>query len=233
MAQRPVFLPLSHGTPWVRTVDATFDWHPGLSVAQKQKSVASLHASARRLPGVARVLEVSSKSTESLGVALSAFNLAMPALPNGARPSVECAFQASKVFENGGPFVDLLGKSSREAKQDPRLQLSGRLTGFSMDGVDWPLDPPTAFYDWIYLMALQESPALLDAAAGYDAFSDIEFNPARSINCQAHSLALAVALHRVGQLRTATASPNAFSNCLQKVPPADTPQDAGTQGALF
>lgn len=35
--------------------------------------------------------------------------------------SVECAFQSSKVFENGGAYTDLLYKTSREAK-DERLK---------------------------------------------------------------------------------------------------------------
>jgi hypothetical protein len=55
--------------------------------------------------------------------------------------------------------------------------------------------PPTAFYDWLYLRAL----ARLDAATlqqlrERDGFTDIAFNPERSLNCQARSAALYVAL---------------------------------------
>jgi len=34
------------------------------------------------------------------------------------------------------PYVDLLDKSSREAKKDPRIQESGRLWGFRFFGTD-------------------------------------------------------------------------------------------------
>lgn len=233
MAQRPIFLPQTLGPALVRTVHANFDWHAGLSLDQKRKSIASLHVAAYRLPGVCRVLEVSTKSPEALGVALSAFNLAIPEPANTPSPSVECAYQGSKVFERGGPFTDLLGKSSRQAKQDPRLQASGRLTGFRFGDVDWPLDPPTAFYDWIYILALQHSDGLLSAAAVYDGFTDIEFNPARSINCQAYALALATALHRRGILQQATSSREAFIRCVQDSKLSSTHRDDFVQGSLL
>ena len=67
------------------------------------KSVDSLHAAALKLPGISRVLEVSSKSREELGVALSAFNLTFTTLKHNRTFSVECAYQGSKVFERGGP----------------------------------------------------------------------------------------------------------------------------------
>lgn len=233
MAQRPIFLPQALGPTLVRTVHANFDWHAGLSLGQKQKSIASLHAAAYRLPSVCRVLEVSSKSPESLGVALSAFNLTIAEPSNSPSPSVECVFQGSKVFENGGPFTDLLGKSSRQAKQDSRLQASGRLTGFRLSGIDWPLEPPTIFYDWIYILALQHSDELLSAAAVYDGFTDIEFNPARSINCQAYALALGVALHRRGILQQATASRKDFIRCVQASELNSVHRDEFVQGSLL
>ena len=108
-----------------------------MAASQKQKSVDSLHAAALKLPGISRVLEVSSKSREELGVALSAFNLTFTTLKHNRTFSVECAYQGSKVFERGGPFVDMFGMTSREAKKDDRLRSSGRLTGFRFFGTDW------------------------------------------------------------------------------------------------
>lgn len=64
-----------------------------------------------------KILEISSKSLTSLGVELSAFNLKIITKKLQKSFSVECAFQASKVFENGGPFIDLLDKTSIEAKK--------------------------------------------------------------------------------------------------------------------
>ena len=44
----------------------------------------------------------------------------------------------------------------------------------------------------------------------YDSFTDIEFNPSKSINCQAKSAALYVALYRNGVLDDAISSTQKF-----------------------
>lgn len=210
MAARPLFIPAPNGPALVRTEYVDFHWFSGMAASQKQKSIDSLHAASQELPGITNVLEVSSKSRTDLGVALSAFNLTFTTLKQGRTFSVECAFQGSKVFEFGGPYVDLFSKTSREAKKDERLQSSGRLTGFRFFGTDWELEPQTAFYDWLYINALKKLPDVTEALLGYSAFTDIEFNPNRSINCQAYSVALYVSLTRRGLLDSATASKEAF-----------------------
>ena len=52
------------------------------------------------------------------------------------------------------------------------------------------LEPRTFFYDWLYVSALAGHPELVNELEHRAAFTDIEFNPKRSINCQAHSVAL-------------------------------------------
>ena len=52
------------------------------------------------------------------------------------------------------------------------------------------LEPRTFFYDWLYVSALAGRPELVNELEHRAAFTDIEFNPKRSINCQAHSVAL-------------------------------------------
>ena len=128
MARRPVFVPESD-KPYVSELSLDFEYFPGFSIQQKQRSVASLHASYVDKFPLSRVLEVSSKSERDIGVRLSAFNL-MIEHPGRGSYSVECAFQASKVFLHGGPFVDLLDVSSRAAKTDRRLRESGELVAF-------------------------------------------------------------------------------------------------------
>lgn len=233
MAQRPIYLPSTDGPFLVQTRRVDFQWHAGLAASQKQKSVAALHASACELQGIERVLEVSSKSLEPLGVALSAFNLSFTTRKQVRTLSVECAFQGSKVFEQGGPFLDLLEVSSREAKRDPRLQQSGRLLGFSFFGEAWPLEPQTAFYDWLYLNALHKQPALAEQLSDYSAFTDIEFNPERSINCQAYSVALYVALLRRQQLAYALSSREAFLELLAGSKVSNARENAAVQPGLF
>lgn len=74
------------------------------------------------------------------------------------------------------------------------------LKSFFFDGNEMPLNPKTIFYDWIYINAVLENPLLAVELLKYDAFTDIEFNPEKSINCQAKAAALFVALSRQGKI---------------------------------
>jgi hypothetical protein len=187
-----------------------------MALKQKQRSIEALHRSAKDLLDLDKILEVSSKSPNPLGVELSAFNLKFTTKKHQITLSVESAFQGSKVFERGGPYVDLYEAPSREAKLDERLKSSGRLVGFRFFGIEWPLVPATAFYDYVYICTLQKNPELSKAILDYDAFTDIEFNPERSINCQAYSLALFVTLTKRGLLETVTSSQDAFLDSIRK-----------------
>ena len=208
MARRPVFVPDSD-KPYVSEVFLDFEYFPGSSIQQKRRSIASLHASyVARFPS-SRVLEVSSKSEKDIGVQLSAFNV-MIEYPGRGSCSVECAFQASKVFLHGGPFVDLFNASSRAAKTDRRLRDSGELVGFKYLTDQFPLEPKTYFYDWLYASALCCDEKLVEQVMMFDAFTDIEHNPERSINCQARTVAKVVGLARAGLLEDALQSPQAF-----------------------
>lgn len=200
MAVRPIFMPSLDGPELVSTRMLQFQWFPGMAKSQAQKSIDSLHEEAREQLHVDRVLEISSKSRDELGVSLSAFNLMIKTVKQGRQFSLECAFQASKVFEFGGPYKDLLDKSSVEAKKDPRLKESGRLVRFHFYGTDWDLVPRTAFYDWLYINALFKQEDLASHVLSYRAFSDIAFNPEKSVNCQAYAAALYVSLSKRGLL---------------------------------
>lgn len=216
MAFRPVFV-VDLVKPYVAERSVDFEYHSGFSVQQKQRSVASLHRSFGVQFPELRVLEVSSKGNVELGVRLSAFNLMIQHGPFGSY-SVESAFQSSKVFVCGGPYVDLLEVSGREAKKDQRLVKSGDLLGFRFFSREFPLNPLTYFYDWLYASALSRNPSLLDQVLSYDAFTDIEYNPKRSINCQARSVAKVVGLARAGILAEALRTPVAFLELGYSVP---------------
>ena len=54
------------------------------------------------------------------------------------------------------------------------------------------------------------NPELAQEVREFDAFTDIEFNPAKSINCQAAAAALYVSLCRNGKLEEAMSSREAF-----------------------
>ena len=214
MANRPIFIAKeSHLGLGVVVKDTEFKWYPGMSKSQKQKSIAALHASGVD-QGLKNILEISSKSQTEIGVKLSAFNLKITT-PKQRMFSVESAFQSSKVFDNGGPYTDLLHKTSREAKKDIRLKESGNLLGFSFFGKQFSISPHTFFYDWIYLNALKQNPKYVEELISYDAFTDIEFNPKKSINGQAYSAALFVSLYHSGQLEEVMKSPNNFLQFFQ------------------
>lgn len=197
MAQRPVFVPRK-SKPYVNIFSPEFDWNAGLSAAQKKRNVAALHQAYNVRFPQQKVLEISSKSDLELGVALSAFNLKKFLPELGKSVPVECIFQGSKVFAMGGPYTELYAGTSRAAKKDDRLRSSGSLKAFRFDGRDFPLNPITAFYDWLYINALLENPDLTEQLLSFNAFTDIEFNPNKSLNCQARSAALFVALSREG-----------------------------------
>ncbi|MCW1972006.1 UNVERIFIED_ORG: hypothetical protein FHW05_000820 [Pantoea agglomerans] len=233
MAQRPVYLPVSEKALFVKTELVDFTWFPGMSVSQKQKSIDSLHEAAKTsLPNVKRILEISSKSRDTLGVALSAFNLSFTTLKQQRTLTIECAFQGSKVFQRGGPFVDMFEMTPREAKKDKRLLTSGRLTGFKFFGKEWELEPQTAFYDWLYISALRKQRELAEQIIEYDAFTDIEFNPERSINCQAYSAALYISLSKQGILDEAISSKESFLESIKSVSISNARQDETHQSGF-
>ncbi len=195
MAKRPVFAPNPNEFPYVKAIDVEFQWYPGFAKSQLQKSIDSLHKAAKKR-GIDPILEISGKSAFALGVSLSAFNLKFQA-PNGQTMSVECAYQGSKVFEEGGPYNDLYTVSGREAKTDERIQNSGELISFIFCDKEFPTEPKTAFYDSLYIMALwQNKQNLVPDLVKFQGFSDIVFNPKRSFNCQARAAAIFVSLTR-------------------------------------
>ena len=198
MANRPVFT-VSDTKPYCRQASLYFEWNAGFSKTQKMKNVEALHHAYLNsaLGKGKKILEISSKSSDPNGVAMSAFNLKKYVPSLDRMVTVECIFQAGKVFSQGGPYLDLLESTSRAAKKDERLYSSGKLIAFEFEGERYPLEPKTAFYDWIYINACMENEELSDYILQFDAFSDIEFNPERSINCQARTCAKYVSLKRL------------------------------------
>lgn len=175
-----------------------FDWVPGMAISQGRKSVQNLHSSAESNLGITNILEISTRSLDEFGVSLSAFNLQITF--QGRKYPVEVIYQACKVFQSGGPFLDILSSSSINAKRDSRLRESGPILGYRFEEIDWPLAPSPNFYDYLYIRALLESDKrhkLLE----YNAFSDLAYNqtsliskPGKSFNCQARSAAIYVSL---------------------------------------
>lgn len=199
MATREVYIP-SRFPPFYEAVTVEFEYNAGFAPSQKRKNILAIHGAFLEKRPHARVLEISSKSFQPEGVKASAFNLMkyVPALDESV--PVENVYQGSKVFSEGGPFPTLYEVTPREAKGASILRESGRLVGFYFDGRAFPPEPETAFYNFIYINALLENEYLSKTLLSYDAFTDIEFNPKKSVNCQAKAAAVYVSLFRMGKL---------------------------------
>lgn len=214
MAIRPVFEVTTDEKIFVRR-EIKFQWNGGFAVSQSRKNIAALHNNYLALYPDKKILEISTKSEDELGVKLSAFNLQ---LREGV--TLESAFQGSKIFEHGGPFTDIIGKPPVYAKNDSRLKKSGNVIGFRFEGKDFPNIPLTFFYNWLYITTLAANKILADELIekNFDAFTDIAFNPNKGkLNCQAESAAIFVSLSRQNLLSDALADEKNFLRIVYKI----------------
>ena len=207
MAVRPVFS-VSLNEKIFSQENIEFEWFGGFALSQKRKCISSLHQNYLLKYPDKNILEISSKSENPLGVQLSAFNLRIR--QENKTFSMESAFQGSKVFDYGGPYKDLLDKPSISAKKDSRLKNSGRIKLFEFNGEQFSINPPTYFYNWLYVSALNNNPDLAEQLLDYNAFTDIVFNPQKSLNCQAMAAAIFVSLKKQKLISSTLSDKNLF-----------------------
>ncbi|HEM5299264.1 TPA: hypothetical protein U1372_002148, partial [Streptococcus suis] len=185
-----------------------FQWYSGFSKKQKQKSIEALHKIFLNKYPSSKILEVSTASSDVLGVQSSAFNLSMT-LKNSQTYSVESLFHASKVFEKSGLNSVVLRMSSKEAKRHTKnLHSKEKMVGFNFFGIIFPLLPQTYFYNWLYVNAMYQNKELYQSLLRYDSFTDINFNPELSINCQAEACSIFCFLHQRGLLNDSVRNPH-------------------------
>jgi len=231
MAKRPIFITKKHKIQLVEEISIDFTWHKGMAPSQKKKNVIELHKEAAK-KNYHPLLEVSTKSDSELGIRLSAFNLEIDTYDYGFI-SLESAFQGSKIFKYGGPYIDLYGKKGGQIKKDERLKNSGALIGFKFEGSEWDLEPKTAFYDWLYINAVHRKYDLKSELLKYKGFTDIEFNPKKSINCQARSCALYVSLVMSEMIKEVLKNRSLFLDILDKDSLYQPHSKDKRQGKLF
>jgi len=214
MANRPIFI-ATKDKSLIKEINIEFKYYNGFSITQKSKSIQSLHNSAMEM-GYHNILEVSTKSDTKLGWQLSAFNL-MVNFNRNQKISLECAFQGSKVFQGDIQYKDIYQFESIKAKKDTRVRNSGNIIGFNFQDIFWENEPKTAFYDWLYINTLYTNyPEIINILINYDNFTDIEFNPKRSINCQARTCAILVSLVNLNLLDKAMKSKDDFISIVYK-----------------
>lgn len=218
MVKRICFLTKPTEKALYSEIEIEFDYYSGFALSQKQKSIESMHQSIKKMNKDLKIMEISTKSTNRLGVELSAFNLKYFDEITQKEYPIENVFQSSKVFQNGGPFRDLLNVHPKEAKRDNRLKNSGDLIWFDFNNIIWELEPKTMFYDWIYINALFNNKRLAKEILNFNAFTDIEFNHNKSINCQARSAAIFVSLSNLDTLIEAITNKDEFRKIYEKNP---------------
>lgn len=198
---RVVFIVCKNGNGAFIEESVNFSWFMGMNWQMRQKSSISLHENILKTHPNSKILEVSTKSEDfTLGKSLSAFNLKKDGVP------IENIFQSSKVFNDGGPYLDLLTVNPASAKKDPRLSTARNirtLISFEYNGNKYPTEPKSFFYDYIYISALSCNKELSEKVSNYDIFTDIEFNQKipysdmkGPFNCQARSCAIFVWLQQ-------------------------------------
>src|SRR3954454_5722055 len=79
----------------------------------------------------------------------------------------------------------------------------------------------------------QSRRGLAEGVSDYQAFTDIEFNPAISINCQAYAVALYVSSSKRGLLCSATFDKATFLQLVEGRPIGDRRQNDSKQGLLL
>ena len=164
MAKRPIFISTGDIEHPFESKDITFRWISGMSYYQKCKRRDSLALEISKLYDIKRWLEISTKSDKEIGVNLSALNLFLKTTTG--TDTVENIYQKAKYF------------------------YKGEIVGFKYNNCVFENEPTGMFYDYIYLYAILQNKNLINDLVQYNIFSDIEFNPKRSLNTQARAAAI-------------------------------------------
>ncbi len=190
MASRTIYISTCE-FPYVQELTIKFTWTNG----RKQQNIRALHDAVHQVNPNLHILEVSAASTCKEGAAVSPAQLMLE--HDGHNLPVGAVYEASKVFENGGPYTDLLQMDFSKLRKDARLQKSGALTGYSYLGVTYLPEPLShTFFDWLYGQALCQNISKSKELLAYNAFSDIEavVDEKKPVNSPARAAAVFVGL---------------------------------------
>lgn len=214
MASRPIFTPDFSGQGIFQEQLIQFEWSSGFADVQKKKNIKALHNAAKE-KGLSNILEISTKSDEEVGRKLSAFNLKYQI--NGELFPLESVYQGSKVFEKGGPFTEIFNFKPRDARKFIRELDCGKIKEYKLQAEFYPLSPPNAFYDWLYIRSLNQHADWLQRSVKFEAFTDIEFNPKKQVNCQARAFAGFLTLLHNNKLEKASQNFSYFRSLLKVI----------------
>ena len=169
MATRTICFPIS-GYPYCKEQPVTFTWIKG----SKRQNIRAVHDAVHTTDPDVSILEVSSASVQPEGEGVSSLRLLLHLDSVAQDVPISTVFEATKVFEHGGPFADLLTCEPPKVHKDTRLRTSGELLRYSLEESEYPTEPyPDSFFEWLYCRALKQSPEKAAQLSRYNAFSDI------------------------------------------------------------
>ena len=169
MATRTICFPIS-GYPYCKEQPVTFTWING----SKRQNIRAVHDAVHTTDPDVSILEVSSASAQPEGEAVSSLRLLLRLDSVAQDVPISTVFEATKVFEHGGPFADLLTCEPPKVHKDTRLRTSGELLRYSLEGSEYPIEPyPDSFFEWLYCRALKQFSEKAAQLSRYNAFSDI------------------------------------------------------------
>lgn len=165
MANRPIYISTGDINNPFTEDSISFEWKAGYSYANKCKRRDNLKKEIAKKYDIDKWLEVSSISDKDTGRRLSALNL-MLTLTNGNKYSVESIYQSSKVYNDN------------------------HITGFKFNNTVFENNPYGMYYDYIYMVALYQNKDYHKIIDDYYLFTDLFFNPNKSLNTQARAIAI-------------------------------------------
>ena len=197
MAVRKVYLSLAE-FPYAKEISVTFPWSNGSKHQNIQAILDTFHDVYPEVPA----LEISLASSQPEGVAAAAMKLPFHLEGLAQDVPVGIVYEASKVFENGGPYTDLLQCSRQKVRKDVRLQQSGRCIRYRLAETDFPVEPhPYAFFNWLYGCALRQAPEKAEGVLKFGAFSDLDLGSSKKDrNSPARAAAVYAGLAAAGKL---------------------------------
>ena len=150
MATRTICFPIS-GYPYCREQPVTFTWIKG----SKRQNIRAVHDAVHTTDPDVSILEISSASVQPEGEAVSSLRLLLHLDSVAQDVPISTVFEATKVFEHGGPFADLLTCEPPKVHKDTRLRTSGELLRYSLEESEYPTEPyPDSFFEWLYCLSL-------------------------------------------------------------------------------
>jgi type I restriction enzyme M protein len=194
-----------------------FNFYGGFALSEKQKTILAFHTEIEK-DGITNILEISSKSKNPIGKSLSAFNLKLSI--NKKSYTIESIYQSSKVFQNSIQFTQVLEIPPFDAKKFVKEEVQKQhliLNKFQCFGYDFPINPPSLFYDFIYVSALNQNPEITKELINFTCFTDVEFNHKKQVASQARSCAIYCYLHQNKLLDKALNNIDFFKEIYSKV----------------